>query len=300
MPGFIASSAAVATGIAGIAIALRAYVLRTPGSLAPAMLFRPFTVSGKQLASSPSSLGPPVWRVTFDLHRPEAVLGVNLGLGEHVKIALPDGWLCPQSKKGTKPRSYSPTSDPLRPGSFDLTVKHYEEGCASAYIASLQPGDSVMMSRGWPLPADWIMKRRAGTHVGLVALGVGITEAVWVARAELQHGAEVKLLYANRRLSDRLMREELQQLRQEYPDRFELQDIVSREPEDRDVGEAWRGRPDMTILARFFPWAKVAGARFLVVGTKPMKKDLYAKINSLGFSDSRQLLKKQFLPRWDS
>ena len=123
----------------------------------------------------------------------DATLGVNLGLGEHIKVQLPRSIACPTSPSASKafknfvkaslsgsnasPRSYSPTSDPARLGQFELTVKQYEGGCSSTYLAVLSPGATVHMSRGWPLPAPWLMKRKPGRRVGLVAMGVGITEA---------------------------------------------------------------------------------------------------------------------------
>ena len=127
-----------------------------------------------------------------------------------------------------------------------------------------------------------------------------------MARAELDAGAEeVALLYANRYLRDRIMQDELQQLQRDFPaGRFRLQDLVSREPElvpadpsAAGSANAWHGRPSTDTLARCFPWELADGPRFLVVGTKAMKSDVYAMFRGLGFGGGTHLLKKQMLPR---
>lgn len=271
--------------------------MRTPGSIKPLMFFRPFPVINKTKITDASSTGPPVWRITFGLPE-EQTLGINLGLGEHVKVRLRED--CVDNVKGGKPRSYSPTSAPARKGSFDLTVKEYSDGCASKYLGSLSVGDSVHMSRGWPLPANWMMQRSGGRRVGLIALGVGITEAVWVADAELRRAGNtsVKLLYANRYFADRVMLEDIKRLEREFHDRFSVQYLTSRE----NHPEAMNGRVSSQVLAECFDWNDELkeDSRFLVVGTKPMKKDVYAMIEANGFpAQKHTLLLKQFRSRTD-
>lgn len=282
---------------------LRSYLMRTPGPLGPIMFFRPFVLQSKELLL-PGSSGSghngslPLWRLTFALPS-NTTLGLDLGLGEHVKVRLPEGMDCKHSEKGTKPRSYSPTSYPERKGSFDLIVKEYEHGCCSKYLAGVEVGEHVLMSKGWPLPASMIMQRSGGLRLGLIAMGIGITEAVWVAREELRKSelTTVRLLYANRYFADRVMLEELDGLKRDYPDRFTLEDLVSREQH----AAARHGRASAEILRAVFDdaWAvDHSTVRFLCVGTKPMKQNVWDMLESNGYSQKvHALLVKQFFPR---
>ena len=62
--------------------------------------------------------------------------------------------------------------------------------------------------------------------------------------------------------------------------------------------DAWHGRVSSKILADCFDWSSQDEARFLVVGTKPMKKDVYAMLDANGFPAKKHtLLLKQFTSR---
>ena len=75
------------------------------GSMAVMPLFRRFPLISKRLITEGSE--HPVLVYTFAY---PGDLGLNLGLGDHLKLWVP---------YFNKPRSYSPTAQ--RPGSFDLT-----------------------------------------------------------------------------------------------------------------------------------------------------------------------------------
>ena len=155
--------------------------LFTGGPMGPMFVFRPFPLIEKTLLVDGGGDNPSVWKLRFGLPKKDDVLGVDIGIGEHIKVKLPSGFNSSSSPKGSKPRSYSPSSSMDQKGFFELTVKEYPQGCTSKYLGSLQVGATVQMSRGWPLPAPWMMKRSAGKFVGIVSLGIGITEATRAA-----------------------------------------------------------------------------------------------------------------------
>ncbi len=303
-------AAAVAAG--GVLMGLLGAHVFTP--MGYFFLFRSFPVITKELLADGGADNPSVWRIGFALRMQTDILGLNAGLGEHIKVKLPVGYEC-TSAKGSKPRSYSPSSAMDKAGYFELTVKEYPLGCASKYLGSLQVGQSVSMSRGWPLPAPWMMKRSAGRYVGIISLGIGITDAVWVAHAELLKGTQyVTLLRANKWNSD-VMHEEVAALMEEFPSRFTVRDIYSQEiaiptmtlsePSSVSSAAPLYGRVNTSVIDSVFRWQHLhpkirkEDVRFMCVGTKTMKKSLYDLLTDMGYPfEKHALLIKQILPRF--
>ena len=153
-------------GAAGILLVLLWYLGNTmDGPMLVVPLFRRFSLISKRLITEGSEF--PVFVFTFAY---PGNLGLNLGVGDHLKLWVP---------YFNKPRSYSPTAQ--RPGSFDLAVKLLDGGVASEYLMTLEVADSAFFAR-----ILLSLERRGSSHIGIIALGVGITEAIEVARAELQ------------------------------------------------------------------------------------------------------------------
>ena len=86
-----------------------------------------------------------------------------------------------------------------------------------------------------------------GRHV-LIAAGSGITPVLSIASSLLTHpDAEVTLLYGNRKASTVMFTDEIADLKDRHPARFEVVHVLSREP--RDV-ELFSGRLDADRLRR--------------------------------------------------
>ncbi|CAE7254935.1 CBR1 [Symbiodinium sp. CCMP2592] len=191
-------------------------------------------------------------------------------------------------------RKYSPPSEPCRPdGTFELIVRVYESGNVSRFLGSLQVGETADMC--WPFPSPLIPDRRnAGTHVGLVAYGVGITELFRVAINELGDPAvqEVLLLYSTRTAEDQqVLGRELEELALKEK-RFRLLRAVSRER----VPGMLHGRADASMLREvFLPWATGpdrSNARFLPAGSKDMILLAHKCLVDLGFdADQSKLIR---------
>ena len=130
----------------------------------------------------------PVYTLTFA--NPTGVaelgMGVRIDHGDTVKVCVP----------GYKPKSYSMSA--CREGEFDITFKVYPGGRASGYLDSIEIGGSVdVFPKGRKT-------RDAGAFVGLVAFGVGITEALPMAEAELSkpEAESVRLLWCSKTRPD--------------------------------------------------------------------------------------------------
>jgi len=193
-------------------------------------------------------------------------MDVRIDVGDVVKVVVPD----------YKPKSYSMSRQ--GDGEFDITYKFYPGGKCSGYLHGLEVGDEIQcFGKG-------AKTRNPGKHVGLVAFGVGITEALPVAAAELSkpEAEYVKLIWASKTWADTFWRDEIKKLKAKYPDKFEITYILSRE----DRAGCRKGRVDPAVLREEFGAFVVdsANARFLSVGTKGMMKEFDAMITeSLGY-----------------
>jgi hypothetical protein len=132
----------------------------------------------------------PVYTLTFEIPKNVSFSGkarphstVRMDLGDVVKMVIP----------GYKPKSYSVSA--LGDNEFDITFKVYPNGRASGFLDRLQEGDSI---NSFGIHCG--KTRRSGSFVGLIAYGVGITEAWPIARAELEKGdaQKVVLLWTSR------------------------------------------------------------------------------------------------------
>lgn len=191
-------------------------------------------------------------RFRFGLPSGNHVLG--LPIGQHVNlIAL--------INDETVIRAYTPvSSDDTDRGYLDLVVKVYkrdvhpkfpEGGKMSQYLDQMNIGDSIAF-RG---PSGRIQYRGNGqfsvkspkanqppavvqaTCVNMIAGGTGLTPMlqlirnVLVTRAGQDH-TKLALLYANQSENDILLRKELDELKENHPDQFELWYTVDKAPEN--------------------------------------------------------------------
>ena len=159
------------------------------GSLEP-----PVTGAAQDTSNSNSQLlwTLPVRTLTFacpNQSQEMPSLGCRIDCGDVVKVVIPEH----------KPKSYSMSA--ARPGEFDITFKVYPGGRCSGYLDSVKVGQSVLAF------AKGKKERNLGvgiTHVGVVAFGVGITEGLPIAEAELLRGGaeRVHLVWAARTHED--------------------------------------------------------------------------------------------------
>jgi ring-1,2-phenylacetyl-CoA epoxidase subunit PaaE len=154
-------------------------------------------------------------------------------------------------------RSYSicaPVGGPLRIG-----VRRVPGGLVSRWLVdAARAGDVLDVQQ--PTGRFVVDPTKGGRHV-LVAAGSGITPLLSIGASLLEcSAAQVTLVYGNRRTGTAMFLEELADLKNQHPDRFDLIHVLSREP--RDV-ELFTGRLDggrlEQILRSLVPWRDVTG-----------------------------------------
>ncbi|PXF45914.1 NADH-cytochrome b5 reductase 2 [Gracilariopsis chorda] len=216
---------------------------------------------------------------TFTFAYPSDV-SLSFEPAHHLKLVRPGPY---------KPRSYTPTSDAYREGSFDLTIKIYPGG-NSEWLDNVSIGDRVTMIGPLPLPFK-AKVYKPGPFVVVVALGIGITLGYIGAKRELDRNGFVTLVYSIRRKEEAIFGDELDELKQKYPDRFEIKMIASREHV-----EGWQhGRLTEDLMHQFIPDAPKDDIRFLVVGTKQMMKSIWSILRGMGYNQAEHaLIRKRF------
>jgi ring-1,2-phenylacetyl-CoA epoxidase subunit PaaE len=129
-------------------------------------------------------------------------------------------------------RSYSICAP--RDGAPRIGVREVGGGQVSGWLVhDVQAGDVVEVLP--PSGAFALGEETGGRHV-LVAAGSGITPMVSIASTVLADpSGEVTLLYANRRSDTVMFADELADLKDRYPARFQLVHVLSREPGEADL-----------------------------------------------------------------
>lgn len=152
-------------------------------------------------------LSPGVFLFTFQLPKPQDVVG--LPIGQHVAIKV-------TVNGQSVSRSYTPTSNNFDLGILELVIKCYPDGLLTGkYLANLTVGDKVPF-RG-PKGA---MKYQRGLcrRIGMIAGGTGITPLYQLIRAiceDERDTTEISLIYANQSEEDILLRHELERLHED-------------------------------------------------------------------------------------
>ena len=147
-------------------------------------------------------------------------------------------------------RTYSVCSSVVG-GAVRVAVKRMEGGAFSTWATNdLRPGDHLEV-----LPPAG----RFGPHLepgksltyGLIAAGSGITPVLSIAMSTLdvERGSDVILLYGNRTQREVMFLEELADLKDRFPERLQLLNVLSREEQD---SELLSGRIDPERLGRMF------------------------------------------------
>lgn len=156
-------------------------------------------------------------------------------------------------------KSYSPISHPSVDGFFDLLVKGYEirpGGGVGTYLNSLNVGQKLVAG----LKAERIIHgstvvSRRWKRIGLVAGGTGVAPLIQIIRICLENPTDqtrIQLLSINRRGEDILMKNELDRLASNHPDRFSV--TYSLTSETRPGSFEWEtGRGSVEMVRRNLP-----------------------------------------------
>lgn len=209
----------------------------------PTVDFRPFTLTKKEILSHDTR------KFTFALQTPKTKLG--LPIGQHISLRFRD------SNGKNHQRSYTPVTGDETLGEVSFVIKVYkagvhpkfpEGGKMSQHLDSLSIGDTIEM-KGPKGHLTYLgkgkftvklmrkpLETRQAKHFGMIAGGTGITPMLQVLHAIFRDSKDTtttaSLLFANQTEDDILVRDELEALAKEFPDRFKLHYTLDRAPAD--------------------------------------------------------------------
>ncbi|XP_037073345.1 NADH-cytochrome b5 reductase-like [Pollicipes pollicipes] len=180
-------------------------------------------------------------------------------------------------------RPYTPVSPRDAAGYFDVYIRRYADGAASACVRRWRPGLHVR----WRGPFGEFQPRAGDARLVLLAAGTGVAPFVALVRAVLADEADetrLVLLLAVRRLRDVFPRDELAEFARAWNFTYTL--FVSGGEEDSArYGEPvrWRrpGSQDVQEVMR----QMALKTRYLVCGTRSFEKDMLNYLGAAGVQD---------------
>ncbi|CAN6359676.1 unnamed protein product [Urochloa humidicola] len=181
-------------------------------------------------------------------------------------------------------KPYTPTTLDSDLGHFELVIKMYPQGRMSHHFREMKVGDylSVKGPKGR-------FKYQPGQvrAFGMIAGGSGITPMFQVTRAILENpedNTKVHLIYANVTYDDILLKEELDSMAKNYPDRFKIYYVLNQPPE---IWEGGVGFVSKEMIQAHCP-APAADIQVLRCGPPPMNKAMAAHLDDLGYTKEMQ------------
>ncbi|KDE80174.1 NADH-cytochrome b-5 reductase [Aspergillus oryzae 100-8] len=170
-------------------------------------------------------------RLRFEFEDKEAVSGVTIASALLTKFK-------PVGAEKAVLRPYTPTSDEDQPGYLDLVVKVYPNGPMSEHLHSMNV-DQRLSFKG-PLPKyQWETNKHE--HIALIAGGTGITPMYQLIRQIFKNPddkTKVTLVYGNVTEDDILLKKELQDLENTYPQRFKAFYLLDKPPRSGPAARA--------------------------------------------------------------
>ena len=147
-------------------------------------------------------------------------------------------------------RTYSVCASAVT-GPLRVAVKRLDGGLFSTWVLDqLAPGDELEVGPPSGRFGPSVDAARARRY-GLLAAGSGITPVLSIAATVLdaEPHSDVVLVYGNRTQRDVMFLEELSDLKDRHPDRFQVMHVLSREEQE---SELLSGRMDPERLRRLF------------------------------------------------
>ncbi|PQQ14072.1 NADH--cytochrome b5 reductase 1-like [Prunus yedoensis var. nudiflora] len=226
-----------------------------------------------------------VAKFKFALPTPTSVLG--LPIGQHISCSFSTHCFFIQGKDSLNEdvvKPYTPTTLDSDVGYFELVIKMYPQGRMSHHFQVMREGDYLAVKGP---KGRFKYQPNQVRAFGMLAGGTGITPMFQVARAILENPSDrtnVHLIYANVTYEDILLKEELDNLSSNFPNRFNIYYVLNQPPE---IWEGGVGFISKEIIQTYCP-APGPDIKILRCGPPPMNKAMAANLESLGYSPEMQ------------
>ncbi|EXJ95734.1 cytochrome-b5 reductase [Capronia coronata CBS 617.96] len=198
----------------------------------------------------------------FALPDPEQVSGLSVASAVITKYQPPNG---------EKPiiRPYTPINDEDVKGYLELLVKVYPNGPMSEHMHSMVPPQRLDFKG--PIPKyPWAPNKH--DHITLIAGGTGITPMYQLIRTIFKNPEDktkVSLIYGNVTEADILLKEELEKIENEFPQRFRAFYLLDNPPPSWPYGKGFISKELVKTVA---PDPKSGNIKIFVCGPPGMYK----------------------------
>ncbi|CCE64522.1 hypothetical protein TPHA_0I00150 [Tetrapisispora phaffii CBS 4417] len=175
-------------------------------------------------------------------------------------------------------RYYTPISSNIETGHFDLIVKSYPDGKLSKHFAGMKP-DQQLEFQGPVGKLNYAVN--SSKEIAFIAGGSGITAVLQLLNAVIivpEDVTKIKVLYANDTENDILLRDELDDIAEKYPN-FEINYVLRYPTEDWD-GET--GLVTKELMQKYLPKAS-SDNRLFICGPKAMNESVLSIAEELGW-----------------
>jgi cytochrome-b5 reductase len=165
--------------------------------------------------------------------------------------------------------NYSLANESEIPGYLELVVKAYPNGPMSEHIHSLNVDQRLSM-KGPIVKYPWEANKH--NHVCLIAGGTGITPMYQLARHIFKNPEDktkVTLVFGNVTEKDILLKKELEELENTYPQRFKAFYVLDQPPKEWTGGKGFISKE---LLKTVLPEPKEDNIKLFVCGPPPMYK----------------------------
>ncbi|KAJ5157082.1 NADH-cytochrome b5 reductase 2 [Penicillium canariense] len=256
----------VAVGLAGLGAGFYRYSSSASSNSAPIELKdRPKVFNGEWVdlkLANIETLSHNTKRFRFEFDDKEAVSGLPVASALLTRFK-------PAGAEKNVLRPYTPTSDEDVPGYLELVIKAYPGGPMSEHIHSMNV-DQRLSFKG-PLPKyPWEANKH--DHICLIAGGTGITPMYQLARRIFKNPEDrtkVTLVFGNVSEDDILLKKELQDLENTYPQRFRAFYVLDNPPEGWTGG---KGFITKELLKTVLPEPKEENIKLFVCGPPGLYK----------------------------
>ncbi|KAJ6102014.1 hypothetical protein N7486_004441 [Penicillium sp. IBT 16267x] len=201
-------------------------------------------------------------KIRFEFEDKEAVGGLPVASALLTRFK-------PEGKEKFTIRPYTPISDEEEPGYLELLVKVYPNGPMSEHIHSLAV-DQRLAFKGPIVKYPWESNKH--NHIALIAGGTGITPMYQLARHIFKNPddrTKVTLIFGNVKEEDILLKKELEELENTYPQRFRAFYVLDQPPKDWAGGKGFISKE---LLKTVLPEPKEENIKLFVCGPPGLYK----------------------------
>ncbi|OXV09611.1 hypothetical protein Egran_02618 [Elaphomyces granulatus] len=257
----------ISVGIVGLAIGVYRYTQQTSATANEQKELEKVFTGGEQgwvdlKLRAIEDLSSNTKRFRFEFPDEDMISGLNVASALLTKFK-------PSTSDKPVVRPYTPVSDEDQPGYLDLVVKRYPNGPMSEHLHSMNVGQRLDFKG--PLPKyPWEPNKHK--HITLIAGGTGITPMYQLLRSIFKNPEDktkVTLVFGNVTENDILLKKELQELENTYPQRFKAFYVLDKPPKEWTGGSGYITKELLKIV---LPEPKEDNIKIFVCGPPGMYK----------------------------